>query len=887
MKPNIRRTVLLFILWGLFASGAPTFAAFSLVLTNGYGDRYSMNLLRDRENYQAYRGICSYRGFSLSGCSTTGEVVMLRIKATPSVPEHNSIVSTSLRWGTTMYFLNDVFRPLAIWVQAGYENWYPFDMTCSVAMYVESGGFGTAGTMKRLEREFDPTSRPEAPPLDEQRLMMDLLAAPPEIQAEPKSFSLVLTNGYGDRYSMNLLRDRENYQAYRGICSYRGFSLSGCSTTGEVVMLRIKATSSMPEHFSILSTSLRWGTTMYVLNDVFRPLSSQVYAGYENWYPFDMTCSVAMYIDSGGFGSAGMEKAQPMAWPSPSRSRQPSATKSDATLRIGALLPLTGDLEDLGAAYVSACTKALAEVTNTPGMPAIEWHVENTDADPLVAAMKLASLYSNGVQVVIGPESSAECEALRTLATKGIGMLLLSSASTAVPLSIPNDHLMRLTMDDSHQARELARQISADGITHLAILKRSDMYGDGIHESLFQEFAGLGGTVFFDEYYPRATGFFSEVISNLNAAVASQVASTGKDQVGVLVVAFDEGVLLLEQAAACPALSSVRWYGTDGMAGNAALLTNSTARDFARQTRFLASQPAAYANPKFAEVADWIHAQTGHFPATLAITSYDAVWLAALALRDTHGTGTVEQVKAAIRTNAAAYAGATGPITFNDADDRADGQYEFLRVTDSNTWTDAFSTPPDAPLAQAATNLDVSRFVARWAGVAGATNYLLDVATQATFNPADCIPGYNGAPMGNSLRREVSDLAPGLDYHYRVRAANAAGESLSSDSVAVLLSRLDSDGDRMPDWAELVAGTERDNSNSFFHAASILPEGAVTVQSVTGRLYSLHYTTNLLDPVWQPVPGAPTVPGDNGILILSNTPSTDPQRTYRIAVEAP
>jgi len=116
-----------------------------------------------------------------------------------------------------------------------------------------------------------------------------------------QSFSLILCNGYGDVYFLNMLRDRYNYQAYRGYCSYRGFSLSGCSTTGEVVMLRIMDTPVMPEHFSIVSTSVRWGTTLYILNDVFRPLNSWVYAGYENWYPFDMSCSVAMYISQGGF----------------------------------------------------------------------------------------------------------------------------------------------------------------------------------------------------------------------------------------------------------------------------------------------------------------------------------------------------------------------------------------------------------------------------------------------------------------------------------------------------------------------------------------------------------------------------------------------------------
>jgi len=116
-----------------------------------------------------------------------------------------------------------------------------------------------------------------------------------------QSFSLIICNGYGDVYFLNLMRDRTNYQAYRGYCTYRGFSLSGCATTGEVVLLRIKATPAMPEHISLMSTSLRWGTTNYILNDVFRWLNSSVMAGYENWYPFDMSCSVAMYISYGGW----------------------------------------------------------------------------------------------------------------------------------------------------------------------------------------------------------------------------------------------------------------------------------------------------------------------------------------------------------------------------------------------------------------------------------------------------------------------------------------------------------------------------------------------------------------------------------------------------------
>ena len=557
---------------------AQTDKAFSLVMTNGYGDCYRMNMLRDRENYQAYRGICSYRGFSLSGCSTTGEVVMLRIKGTPSMPEHSSIVSTSLRWGTTMYFLNDVFRPLNEWVSAGYENWYPFDMSCSVAMYINSGGYGQ---MKQPRYDAAAGISPASALLsrDDRRALFSAYTAPAQTD---RAFSLVMTNGYGDCYRMNMLRNRENYQAYRGICSYRGFSLSGCSTTGEVVMLRIKGTPSMPEHSSIVSTSLRWGTTMYFLNDVFRPLNEWVSAGYENWYPFDMSCSVAMYINSGGYGET---SAGPMPVKA-SRSAKPFPMDNSAgTNLIGVLLPLTGDLAAEGAAYLIALNQALAAITNDPAMPKVQLVVADTQTDAGIAYAKLAEMRSNGVHLVLGPELSEECKILKIYANQN-DVLLLSSSSTAVELAMPDDNLMRLAIDDSNQARFLAERIWRDGITDLAILARSDIYGDGLMTSLIDEFRALGGTVFASNWCPRATQMIPEVVSNMADQVASQNQAVGSNRVGVAILLFDEGVEVMRHAAGYSALGGVRWYGSDGMAQNNLLLENAEAGAFAAQTLF-------------------------------------------------------------------------------------------------------------------------------------------------------------------------------------------------------------------------------------------------------------------------------------------------------------
>jgi len=799
------------VLFALFALTSQSLAAYSLVITNGYGDCYRMNLLRNRDNYQAYRGICSYRGFSLSGCATTGEVVMLRIKATSTMPEHDSILSTSMRWGTTMYVLNDLFHPLNSWVMAGYENWYPFDMSCSVAMYINSGGFGLQGKPIYTEPDLLGSSgfsimKPED--------RGDLFSFQTSIPT-PKAFSLVMTNGYGDCYRMNLLRDRDNYQCYRGICSYRGFSLSGCATTGEVVMIRIKATPSMPEHFSLVSTSLRWGTTMYFLNDVFRPLNSWVMAGYENWYPFDMSCSVAMYINSGGFG---VQPFRPEPLTAKSRSTSFTTDNGTGTNLIGALLPLTGDLADTGASYRSALNQALSVITNTPGMPPIKLLIEDTRTDAATAYYKLAEMRSNGYHIVLGPESSEECRILKTYANE-TNILLISSSSTATPLSLPDDNLMRLTIDDSNQARELAALLARDGISDIAILSRSDIYGEGFLAALIQEHNARGGTVFATNYCPRATDLIPETMSNMATQVSNRSAVRGANRVGVVTILFGEGVDVIRSAAENPALGAVRWYGADGMAQNNSLLTNATTAAFAAKTRYVCSTFGRFTNQLYSVVESNICAETGNTVAPrYPMSCYDGLRIVANALQQSGSTQTMASLIANIKSAASSYSGCTGPIIFNSCDDRASGSYDFYEVDSSNgsyRWIDLAGKIPVAPENVTASQGAYAGIKVLWNPVSGATAYELWGAFSNQSSEAMKI-----ATLA-STTAEVTGIPAGAPCYFWVKAMNANGASGFS-SVA-------------EGWAQNSAGPcIRINGSSAATAAASPDAISVTVELAPG-----------------------------------------------------
>jgi len=114
---------------------------------------------------------------------------------------------------------------------------------------------------------------------------------------------VILVSGYGDVAYLNLVREHENYKAYEGISTYKGFSLSGCSLFGNARAMYIKPTAAKPAQISMTLTATRYDTTVYILDEsLFWYTDAQTTLfGYENWYPFSMSCSITWYLVKGGF----------------------------------------------------------------------------------------------------------------------------------------------------------------------------------------------------------------------------------------------------------------------------------------------------------------------------------------------------------------------------------------------------------------------------------------------------------------------------------------------------------------------------------------------------------------------------------------------------------
>lgn len=177
------------------------------------------------------------------------------------------------------------------------------------------------------------------------------------------------------------------------------------------------------------------------------------------------------------------------------------AVRDDATIVIGAVLPLTGANGPRNLARVDAIVLAISEIMNrTAGLPPAagttarrpvavlrcnELDTVNPPPAKLAPARAAEHLLSVGVPAVVGGGTSGTTVALTPLLAKK-GVFLIAPSATSPSLTNADDDglLWRTAPSDALQSIPLADRIQNlapdNGSKRVAILYKSDAYGQGL-----------------------------------------------------------------------------------------------------------------------------------------------------------------------------------------------------------------------------------------------------------------------------------------------------------------------------------------------------------------------------------------------------------------------
>ena len=370
----------------------------------------------------------------------------------------------------------------------------------------------------------------------------------------------------------------------------------------------------------------------------------------------------------------------------------PSANRE---ITIGGLFSLTGNWATLGVTSKAAMEIGIEDVNQylAGGESGFEFtaSIQDTKLDPAVALTSIAAMKASDIEVIIGPQSSAEVASIKTFADAN-GVLVISQSSTAGTLAIANDNVFRLTPSDTLEAVALVGVMKADGQKTIIPFWRNDAGNVGLQVATRALFAAVG-TVKPGVQYDATTTNFAAALAALKTQIQQAITERGGTAgVAVAHAGFDEVVEIFKLAALDPVFASVRWYGTDGTALNEPLRTNAVAAGFARAVSFWTPTPGVDegARARWEPVATRIAAKAGGAqPDAFALAVYDAVWLAAQAYLAVGEKGHPQALKAALVIAADGYYGASGWTKLNPAGDRKFGDFDFFALSQSGssfTW---------------------------------------------------------------------------------------------------------------------------------------------------------------------------------------------------------
>jgi branched-chain amino acid transport system substrate-binding protein len=298
-------------------------------------------------------------------------------------------------------------------------------------------------------------------------------------------------------------------------------------------------------------------------------------------------------------------------------------------IKIGAVLPLTGDAAQWGVAAQRATQIAVDEVNASGGIQGRRVQVifEDDQLQPRVGIQAMQKLVTvNKVPVVIGSISSAVTLAIAPIAEQN-HVVLITPASTSHDVTNAGDFIFRTIPSDIYEGGVMASYAySQKGYRHVAILSVNAAGTKGMTDAFKDKFTSLGGDVPVYELVTQGATDFRAAVSKAIASRPDAIYVVGFPlETGHMIKQSVElgfkGQLLSAQPAEDPEVRNIAGSAAEGLILTTTTIDPATGSDASKA--FASEYQKRYGTP----------------PAVFSYEAYDAARLVLRAMQERGTTG--------------------------------------------------------------------------------------------------------------------------------------------------------------------------------------------------------------------------------------------------------
>ena len=193
-------------------------------------------------------------------------------------------------------------------------------------------------------------------------------------------------------------------------------------------------------------------------------------------------------------------------------------TRKEAEIKIGIILPLTGEGAALGEDCRNGVVLAASQVENNTNRK-FRWLYEDSRGEPGVAVSAFNKLRASGVKIVIGDLFSSPTLAIAPIAEKR-RILVFSPGASNPKLSEFPRYIFRNYPSDDFEGMVIAKSMRDNGYDRVAVLYPNNAYGVGLKEVFISAFTDLGGTVLLSEGYEENQATFGDLLAKVSSSQA-------------------------------------------------------------------------------------------------------------------------------------------------------------------------------------------------------------------------------------------------------------------------------------------------------------------------------------------------------------------------------